>query len=61
VNWVPITTATASCTRFPRMMKFLKPFMTPPGSGPEADYACAEVTIVQHHRPAPACRRSSGR
>jgi hypothetical protein len=25
LNWVPITTATASSTRLPRMMKFLKP------------------------------------
>jgi hypothetical protein len=25
LNWVPITTATASSTRLPRRMKFLKP------------------------------------
>jgi hypothetical protein len=27
LNCVPITTATASWTRFPRVMKFLKPLM----------------------------------
>jgi hypothetical protein len=29
LNWVPMTTATASSMRFPRMMKFLKPLMAP--------------------------------
>jgi hypothetical protein len=35
LNWVPMTTATASSIRFPRMMKFLKPLIATdfPGAG----------------------------
>jgi hypothetical protein len=42
LNWVPMTTATASSTRFPRMMKFLKPLM-PTGFPSGAKYSCGHT------------------
>jgi hypothetical protein len=48
---VPITTATASGTRFPRMMKFLKPLTTTSVS------RWREVFLVRQIWPGPGCGR----
>src|ERR1039458_8031050 len=50
LNWVPITTATASSTRFPRMMKFLKPLNGTWSSWPGTNYSRDAVT-VRRRRP----------